>query len=409
MFRLHVYSSPASFRSQPGEAQRAVFMSRRIVILGSTGSIGENTLAVVRHLHPELQPVGLAAGCRADRLAEQAAEFGCRWVFVADPCARNELSSKLPPGCTNLRNREELCARVAADDVDLVLCAVVGTAGLEPVLAAVRAGKDIALASKEILVLAGELVTGEAARCGVRILPVDSEHCALFQCLEGERANNVRRLVITASGGPFHGCDELDLGSVTPAMALRHPTWEMGRKVTIDSATLMNKGLEVIEARWLFDVPGERIETVIHPQAVIHSMVEFSDGSVLAQMGYPDMRLPIQFCLTYPRRGPLLVRPFDFSEAVALHFEPPNHDRFPAIRLAEAALAAGGTLTAVYNAANEVAVARFCAGECRFPEIWETVARTMDSHDVVPHPSLDEILAADRWAREAAAGCAAKT
>jgi 1-deoxy-D-xylulose-5-phosphate reductoisomerase len=378
-------------------------MTRRIVILGSTGSIGENALAVVRHLGPRLSVTGLAAGSRTARLAEQAREFGCQWAFSERGGGAEALAAELPPGCGAIASPAELCQRVAAPDVDLVLCAIVGTAGLQPVLAAIRAGKDIALASKEILVMAGELVMAEAQRCGVRILPVDSEHCAVHQCLAGAGANPVRRLILTASGGPFRGRRDVDLACVTPEQALAHPTWRMGGKISIDSATLMNKGLELIEAHWLFGLRPEQIEVVIHPQSIIHSMVEFEDGSILAQMGYPDMRLPIQYCLTFPERVPSLQRPMDFAQEHRLEFEPPDHERFPAVLLARRAVAAKGTAPAAYNAANEVAVERFLAGRLPFSGIWQVVAETLAQHPDHPHPDLDTILADDVLARRTAA------
>jgi len=378
-------------------------MARRIVILGSTGSIGENALAVVRHLEPRLAVVGLAAGSRTQRLAEQAREFGCQWAFSGRGDCREDLAAALPPGCRAIADEGELCERVVAPGVDMVLCAIVGTAGLRPVLAAIRAGKDIALASKEILVMAGELVMAEARRCGVRILPVDSEHCAVHQCLAGAGHNPLRRLILTASGGPFRSRPELDLGTVTPDQALAHPTWRMGGKITIDSATLMNKGLEVIEARWLFGLRPEQIEVVVHPQSIIHSMVEFDDGSILAQMGYPDMRLPIQYCLTFPDRVSSLQRPMDFARSHRLDFEPPDHARFPAVRLALDAVAREGTLPAAYNAANEIAVGRFLAGRLRFDGIWQVVAEVLAHHPDHPRPGLETILADDALARQSAA------
>jgi 1-deoxy-D-xylulose-5-phosphate reductoisomerase len=384
-------------------------MAKRVVILGSTGSIGESALAVARHLGERVTVVGVAAGARTERLAEQAREFGCRWAYTGRLERRAGLAGQLPAGCAAVADEAELCARVGAPDVDLVLCAVVGTAGFRPVLAAIRAGKDMALASKEILVLAGELVLAEVARHGVRLLPVDSEHCAIFQCLAAEPGRaSVRRLILTASGGPFHARPELDLATVTPEMALSHPTWRMGAKITIDSATLMNKGLELIEAHWLFGLPPERVEIVIHPQSVVHSMVEFVDGSILAQLSYPDMRLPIQYCLTYPERVPSLQRPMDFTQAQRLDFAPPQHDRFPAIRLARAACAAGGVLPAAYNAANEVAVERFLAGALRFDGIWAVVEQTLARQTRQPQPDLETVLAADAEARRVAGGLADK-
>jgi 1-deoxy-D-xylulose-5-phosphate reductoisomerase len=376
---------------------------KNIVILGSTGSIGENALRVVAHLSAELRVVGLAAGRRARRLAEQAAAFDCRWAAVADAGCVAELRQALPAGCRVAAGRDELCELVCAPEVDLVLCAIVGTAGLMPVLAAVRAGKTIALASKEVLVMAGEQVMAAARRSGARILPVDSEHSAVFQCLDGRRAADVKRLLLTASGGPFRRTPAADLARVTPEAALAHPTWNMGAKITIDSATLMNKGLEIIEAHWLFDLAPDRIEVVIHPQSIVHSMVEFSDGSILAQLGNPDMRLPIQYALMYPERRPGPVSGLDFSIARSLEFEPPDQARFPALRLARQALDAGGTAPAVFNAANEVAVARFLDRAIPFPGIWATVEAALARHVPVAHPTLEALLDADAWARRTAA------
>jgi 1-deoxy-D-xylulose-5-phosphate reductoisomerase len=376
-------------------------MAKRIVILGSTGSIGENALCVVRHLADRFQVTGLVACRRVERLAEQAREFGCRWAHTAWDEGRESLAGALPADCRSLASGEELLAAVTAEDVDMVLCAIVGTSGLAPVLAAIRAGKDIALASKEILVMAGEIVMAEARRHGVRILPVDSEHCAIFQCLDGQLPP--RRIMITASGGPFRGKPELDLSTVTPEMALAHPTWNMGAKISIDSATLMNKGLEVIEARWLFDLGPDQIEAVVHPQSIIHSMVEFADGSILAQMGYPDMQLPIQYCLTYPERVPSPVRRMDFRDLHTLTFEPPDHARFPALRLAHEALRAGGVCPCAFNAANEVAVERFVAGRLPFPGIWRVVEEVLAQTEPCQPRELAEILAADEAARTCAA------
>jgi 1-deoxy-D-xylulose-5-phosphate reductoisomerase len=278
----------------------------------------------------------------------------------------------------------------------------VGTAGLAPALAAIRAGKAIAVASKEILVLAGEEVTRAAAKHGVPILPVDSEHNAIFQCLAGEPPGHIRRLILTASGGPFRKTPAEDLRHVTPAQALKHPTWSMGRKITIDSATLFNKGLEMIEARWLFGVPMEQVDVVVHPQSIVHSLVEFVDGSQLAQLSHSDMCFPIQYAVTYPDRLPNRLRPLNLAEVGSLQFEAPDPGRFPALRLAREAGIMGGTLPAVLNAANEVAVPAFLEGTLRFPAIWETVEAVMQRHDVRLHPALGEILEADKWARLAA-------
>jgi 1-deoxy-D-xylulose-5-phosphate reductoisomerase len=379
-------------------------MVKRIVVLGSTGSIGESALGVARHLSERLRVVGVAARQRVSRLAEQAREFGCEWAYTPWHEGREDLAEALPGSCRSLDGESELLEAVRADGVDMVLCAIVGTAGLAPVLAAIRAGKDIALASKEILVMAGEIVTAEARRHGVRILPVDSEHCAIFQCLVGQPAPT--RIVITASGGPFRDQRELDLATVTPEMALAHPTWSMGAKISIDSATLMNKGLEVIEARWLFGLEPDQIEAVVHPQSIIHSMVEFADGSILAQMGHPDMQLPIQYCLTYPERVPSPVRRLDFRDLYELTFEPPDHGRFSALRLAHEALRAGGVCPCAFNAANEVAVAEFVRGKLSFPGIWGVVEDVLAQTEPGHPKSLDEILAADRLARERAVAVA---
>lgn len=387
-------------------------MSRTIVILGSTGSIGENAVRVAKHLGDRIRVAGLAAGHRWERLAQQARELDARQVVVADTGHVGPLRQLVPEGCRAAAGNEALCDLVTRPEVDTVLCAIVGTAGFEPVLAAIRAGKEIALASKEVLVMAGPVVMAEAGRCGVRILPVDSEHSAIFQCLEAERlkheqglspnAEVVRRLVLTASGGPFRHTPGEELARVTPEHALAHPTWNMGRKVTIDSATLMNKGLELIEARWLFDLPPEKIDVWIHPQSIIHSMVEFVDGAVLAQLSVPDMRLPIQYALTWPERCEGLTPPLDLERLRTLTFEEPDHARFPALRLARRALDAGGTMPAVLNAANEVAVDRFCEGDLPFPGIPRLVEAVMTRHTPVASADLVRIREADAWAREEA-------
>ena len=286
---------------------------------------------------------------------------------------------------------------------DIVLIAIVGTAGLQPALAAIRAGKDIAVASKEILVMAGETVLSEARKHGVRVLAVDSEHSAIFQCLEGKPSTSVRKLWLTASGGPFRQTPKADFANITVERALQHPSWVMGRKITIDSATLFNKGLEMIEARWLFDIEMGRVQVVVHPQSVVHSMVEFVDGSILAQLSAPDMCLPIQYALTYPERARNDRVQTDFARLGSLTFEEPDLDRFPSLSLARRAGESGGTMPAVLNAANEMAVEAFCNGRIAFEQISQTVARVMGHHQLVEHPSLDQILAADAWARAEAA------
>ncbi len=328
-----------------------------------------------------------------------------RDVAIYDESKVAELRALLPTGVNIHSGAEGLNTLSQLAEADVVLIAIVGTAGLHPALAAIEAGKDLAVASKEILVMAGEIITVKARENGVRILPVDSEHNAIFQCLEGHRGpnNEVSRLILTASGGPFRNTPTDELWNVTPEMALKHPTWEMGPKITIDSATLFNKGLEMIEARWLFDIGMDRIEAIIHPQSIIHSMVEFVDGSVLAQLSRTDMGFPIQFALTYPARRQGGLKPLDFAELAKLEFVAPRLDAFPAINLARQAGLTGGTLPAVYNAANEIAVEAFRSMKIRFPQIWETVAEVMAAHTSTSSPTLSRILQADTEARIAAA------
>lgn len=357
---------------------------RRVVILGATGSIGESARKVARNLPDRMEIVGMSAHANSAGLAAAAAEF---------PRAHTALSSD-PDGA------EQLIALATLPEADLVLVAIVGTAGLAPALAAIEAGKDIAIASKEILVLAGEIVMDAARRKGVRVLPVDSEHNAIFQCLEGRAPDTVRRLILTCSGGPFRQTPAAEIAEATPAMALKHPTWSMGRKISIDSATLFNKALEMIEARWLFDVGMDRIEVIVHPQSIIHSMVEFVDGSQLAQLSRSDMCFPIQYAVTYPDRVAGSLAPLDLAAVGRLEFEAPREDVFPALRLAREAGTTGGTLPAVLNAANEIAVAAFLDDRIRFPHIWELVTETMAAHSVTAHPNLPALLAADAWARE---------
>jgi 1-deoxy-D-xylulose-5-phosphate reductoisomerase len=386
-------------------------MKRRVVLLGSTGSIGISTLKVAANLPGEIELVGLAAASSVGKLAEQAIATGVRHVAIYDETKAAELRSLLPSGVEIHTGAEGLNALSQLVEADIVLIAIVGTAGLQPALSAIEAGKDIAVASKEILVMAGEIITARAAEKGVRILPVDSEHNAIFQCLEGHRGpdSEISRLILTASGGPFRETPAAELWNVTPEMALKHPTWDMGPKITIDSATLFNKGLEMIEARWLFGIGMDRIEAVIHPQSIIHSMVEFTDGSVLAQLSRTDMGFPIQYALTYPARMKGALRPLDFATLSKLEFAPPRLDDFPAINLAREAGLTGGTMPAVFNAANEIAVDAFRRGSIRFPDIWGCVAHCMAEHKAVLNPTLEQILTADREIREiAAAWCAGK-
>lgn len=375
---------------------------KNVVLLGSTGSIGTSTLKVAEDLPGRVRLVGLAAGGNAGRLIEQARRFRPRMVSLQDAARVEEVRAALP-GIQVAQGAEGLLRLATLPEADIVLIAIVGTAGLAPALAAIRAGKDIAIASKEILVMAGEIVMTEARRHGVRVLPVDSEHSAIFQCLDGKPASSVRCLWLTASGGPFRRTPREEFAGITVERALRHPSWVMGTKITIDSATLFNKGLEMIEARWLFDIEMARVRVVVHPQSVVHSMVEFVDGSMLAQLSTPDMCLPIQYALTCPERVASERVRTDLAQLGSLTFEEPDLERFPAPALARQAGEVGGTLPAVFNAANEVAVERFVQGRLSFTGITETVRRVMAEHETKAQPSLEEILAADAWARTAAA------
>ncbi len=379
-------------------------MAVRVAILGSTGSIGQSALSVV-DAHPDrVRVVALAAGGNVERLAAQVARYRPALASVATAEGLDALRAALPAGDRPrdlLAGAEGLIAAATHPDVDLVLCASSGAAGLEAALAAIDHRKTVALANKEVLVMAGALMVEAAARHGVALLPVDSEHNAIHQCLHGRRPEEVRRLVLTASGGPFRTWDASRLSAVTPDDALRHPTWQMGRKITIDSATLMNKGLEVIEARWLFDVPPPRIDVVVHPQSVVHSMVEFLDGSVIAQLGVTDMRLPIQYAFSYPERWAAPVPPLDLARMGPLEFAPPDPARFPCLRLAYEALEHGGAWPAVLNAANEVAVEAFLAGGLRFVDIPVVIERALEAagRETSVPASLADVREVDAWAR----------
>ncbi len=372
---------------------------KNVVLLGSTGSIGTSTLKVAEDMPDRLRMLGLAAGSNTERLLQQVHRHRPAAVSVSDPEAARELQEALGTAVEVFGGAEGLVKLATLPAADIVLIAIVGTAGLAPALAAIRAGKDIAVASKEILVMAGEMVMAEARRQGVRVLAVDSEHSAIFQCLDGKPADSVRRLWLTASGGPFRLTPKGEFSAITVERALKHPSWVMGRKITIDSATLFNKGLEMIEARWLFDIEMGRVGVLVHPQSVVHSLVEFVDGSVLAQLSTPDMCLPIQYALTYPDRVASERVRTDLAAIGSLTFEPPDLDKFPAIELARRAGLVGGTLPAVFNAANEVAVEAFCGGRIRFDQISEVVRVAMDAHRVVEGPSLAEVVEADAWAR----------
>jgi 1-deoxy-D-xylulose-5-phosphate reductoisomerase len=377
---------------------------KRIAILGSTGSIGQSALAVI-DAHPDrLVVAGLAAGENAERLAEQIARYKPRVVAMATDAAADRLRAS--GGLSGVRfagtGRDGLVAVASDPSVDLVLCASSGTEGLEAVLAAIEAGKTIALANKEVLVMAGGLVTEAARRNGVAILPVDSEHNAIHQCLHGRASGEIRRIVLTASGGPFRGRSASQLEDVTAADALRHPTWQMGRKITIDSATLMNKGLEVIEAHWLFGLGADQIDVVIHPQSVVHSMAELVDGSVIAQMGVTDMRLPIQYAFSYPDRWTAPLPSLDLTRTRRLDFETPDLGAFPCLGLAYRALQSERSLPVVLNAANEVAVTLFLAGRLSFPSIAHVIEQTMNSHEPANVASIEAIRNVDRAARDRA-------
>jgi len=403
---------------------------KRVVVLGATGSIGESALKVAHDIPERMEIVGLAANRNGQKLAVQANQVRPPAVCLVDETKVGELRAALEYEPRIFSGESGLVEIACLAEAEMVLVAVVGTGGLQPALAAIEAGKDLAVASKEILVMAGEIVMREAGKKGVQILPVDSEHNAIFQCLEGrvqgsgfriqeggsaernlsetrnlkpETCADVRRLILTASGGPFRNTPTSEFEGITVEQALKHPTWNMGPKITIDSATLFNKGLEMIEAHWLFGVEMKRVEVVIHPQSIVHSMVEFSDGSVLAQLSHSDMCFPIQYAVTWPERVANSLPPLDFGKVRQLEFATPRYEDFPALNLARRAGEIGGTLPAVLNAANEIAVSAFLERKISFPRIWETVSAVMNRHTNVAHPDLDAILRADLWAREEAA------
>lgn len=379
---------------------------KNVVLLGSTGSIGVSTVKVAGDLPGQIRLIGLGAGHNVELLLAQTRKHRPAAISINDPAKAGELKNAVGADCEVYCGNEGLLKLATLPGADIVLIAIVGTAGLQPALAAIRAGKDIAVASKEILVMAGEIVMNEARKYGVRVLAVDSEHSAIFQCLDGKPPGSVRKLWLTASGGPFRDRQHWPkekFSEITVECALKHPSWVMGRKITIDSATLFNKGLEMIEARWLFGVEMARVGVVVHPQSIVHSMVEFVDGSLLAQMSTPDMCLPIQYALTYPARVASDRVQTHFPKIGSLTFEEPDLERFPALELARRAGEIGGTLPAVLNAANEIAVEAFVNRKINFPQITETVRRVMDAHQTVAHPTLEEILAGDAWARRQAA------
>jgi 1-deoxy-D-xylulose-5-phosphate reductoisomerase len=365
---------------------------KRVAVLGSTGSIGRQTLEVINAFPHHFRIIGLAAGKNLDLLAEQVNQFKPRFVHLQD-----KSQTRLTNAEYEFLSLEEMASH---PEIDIVVMATSGKWGLQPTLAAVKAGKRLALANKESLVMAGEIIVSEAKRNGAQIIPIDSEHSAIWQCLKGE-TQKPTQIILTASGGPFYHYSQAKLNKVTAEQALKHPSWRMGRKVTIDSATLMNKGLEVIEAHWLFDIPFDNINVLIHPQSIVHSMVEFSDGSVKAQLSYPDMRLPIQYALSYPERlpNPQLPR-LNWETSKDLSFEPPDLDTFPCLKLAIEAGRRGGTYPAVLCGADEVAVELFLSGRIKFTDIARLITPALEAHQATSHPTVEEILAADSWARE---------
>lgn len=375
---------------------------KKISILGSTGSVGRQTLEVVRENRDKFEVVAISANRSVDLLLEQIIEFRPKFVAVYDEASALKLKSMIPSDIKIevLSGMDGLKAISSLDEIDVLLTAIVGMIGLLPTLCAIKKGITIALANKETLVTAGSLVMSEAKKYGVDILPVDSEHSAIFQCLNGEQGKNIDKLILTASGGPFRGKNKGELLHVTKNQALKHPNWSMGRKISIDSSTLMNKGLEVIEAKWLFDVDYKDIDVVVHPQSIVHSMVQFVDSSVMAQMGCPDMKLPIQYALSYPDRFENKFERLDFSKWSTLTFEKPDLDTFPCLKLAYESLKMGGTYSAVLNGANEVLVNEFLEDKIGFYDIPYYIEKSLQAHNSISEPTLEEILEADRWSRE---------
>ena len=371
----------------------------KIAILGSTGSIGKNSIEVIANFPDQFKVSYLTVNNNIDALCDQVRRFRPKGVVVLDGDSAAECKKRIDGATEVLVGEEGLEEIVQREDVDVVISSLVGFAGLRPTIAAIRAKKKIALANKETLVVAGEIIMRLVKETGGILIPVDSEHSAIFQCLIGESGSSVAKIILTASGGPFLNTPKEMLKNVSVEEALHHPNWKMGNKVTIDSATLMNKGLEVIEAHWLFEIPPEKIDIVIHPQSIIHSMVEFIDGSVKAQLGMPDMKIPIQYALTYPERAASNVAWVDFPKLREMTFFAPDIERFQCLRLAYDALNEGGTMPAALNAANEIAVRRFLEGKIAFQQIPETICRTMEHHNVTGRPTLDDIIAADASAR----------
>ncbi len=373
---------------------------KKVVLLGCTGSIGTSSVKVVNDLSDRLQVVGLGAGNNVKLLMEQTRSLHPKAVSIQSEehaeLLRKELGSSTEVYC----GEEGLIKLATLPGADIVLISIIGTTGLKPALAAIRAGKDIALASKEVLVVAGEIVMSEAKKYGVNVLTVDSEHSAIFQCLEGRKPESVRRLILTASGGPFRKTPKSEFANITLEKALKHPSWSMGRKITLDSATLFNKGLEMIEARWLFNMGIEKVSVLVHPQSIVHSMVEFVDGSILAQLSTPDMCLPIQYALTWPERRKAAASFMDFAAIGTMHFEEPDPEKLPCLRLAMECAETGGTAPCVMSAANEIAVGAFLGHRIGYNDIYRLVASAVEGAELIRHPSLEEILLSDAWARE---------
>lgn len=378
-------------------------MSKRVAILGSTGSIGKSALEVIESLSGDFQVVALTAHSSVELFCQQVRHFKPRWAALTNlPAAQQCQRLIADTGCQFLAGADSLADIASSADVDIVLCAVVGAAGLPAVMAAVQAGKTVAIANKEPLVMAGQLLTETARKTGATILPVDSEHSAVFQAMQAGKRHEVRRVILTASGGPFRTASIEQMKCATIEQALAHPTWSMGPKITVDSASMMNKALEIIEAVWLFGLQPSQVEALIHPESIVHSLVEFVDGSVIAQLGAPDMRLPIQYALTYPNRLPCCSRRLDFERLSRLTFEKPDLDKFCALRLGYQALAMGGTAPAVLNAANEQAVEAFLTGRIAFGQITDLIGDILKSHQPIPNPTLQQILYADQQARHRA-------
>lgn len=375
-------------------------MTKKLSILGSTGSIGENTLRVTDNLGPQFDIIYLTANRNSEKLIEQAKKYAPKAVAIIDEEAGKKVSSALGNNIEVLTGREGLLELAGRDDVDIVMNGLVGSAGMEPTLRSIEAGVNVALSNKESLVMAGSIIEKAKQKSGATLFPVDSEHSAIWQCLAGEEIGDVRKIILTGSGGPFRTRDINTFKDITPEEALNHPNWDMGNKITIDSATMMNKGLEVIETRWLFGLLADEIDIVIHPQSIIHSMVEFADKSVKAQLGVPDMKIPIQYALTYPRHSSANWEELDLIKSEQLTFEEPDLEKFPCIKLAYEALRAGGSTPAVLNVSNEQAVYRFLDGEIKFTEIPSIIEKACANHHYIAEPTLEDLLALELWATD---------